>query len=328
MAGERVAALTGASGFLGARLAKALRAAGWRTRVLVRRPAAAETLSNSGLETVLGDLADLAALKALTEGVDVTINCAGLIKARGREAFMAVNRDGAARLARVAPGPVILVSSLAARSPELSDYAASKRAGEEAARAAAGERLAIIRPPVIYGPGDRETLALFRLAASSPLAPIPAGGALAIAHADDVAAAIVDLARQPSLNGIYAVGGARPAGYAWPEIMRAAWAALGRTPRLATVPGWAVSLAAGVSEAAGFLTRTAPIFTRGKAREILHRDWAVRPDELAPGAPPARFTLDEGFAYTIAWYRAAGWLTGAVELGVDAGLTGSRGRPG
>ncbi|HEY2482593.1 MAG TPA: SDR family NAD(P)-dependent oxidoreductase [Caulobacteraceae bacterium] len=319
MAGERVAALTGASGFLGARLARAMRAAGWRIRVLVRRPADAEAMTIAGLETVLGDLADLAALKRLTEDVAVTINCAGLIKAAGREAFMAVNRDGAARLAQVAPGRVILVSSLAARSPELSDYAASKRAGEETSRAAAGERLAVVRPPVIYGPGDRETLALFRLAARSPLAPIPAGGALAIAHADDVAAAIVDLAQRPNLNGVYAVGGARPAGYAWPEIMRAAWAAVGRTPRLTPVPAWAVSLAAGASEVAGFLTRTVPIFTRGKAREMLHLDWAVRPDELAPGAPEARFTLDEGFADTIAWYRAAGWLPGATRLSVGTG---------
>ncbi len=140
MAGERAAALAGASGFLGRRLAQALRAAGWRARVLVRRQADAEALTQAGFEAVLGDLEDPAALRRLTEGAEVTINCAGLIKARSRDAFMAVNRDGAARLAAVAPGRVILVSSLAARSPGLSAYAASKRAGEEAARAAAGER--------------------------------------------------------------------------------------------------------------------------------------------------------------------------------------------
>ncbi len=179
-----------------------------------------------------------------------------------------------------------------------------------AARAAAGERLAIVRPPVIYGPGDRETLALFRLAARSPLAPTLAGGRLAIAHADDVATAIVDLAARPSLQALYAVGGARPAGYAWSEIMRAAWAGLDRRPRLVPVPTWAVSLAASVSEAAGFLAGAPPIFTRGKAREMLHADWAVRPEELAPEAPQARFSLEEGFADTIAWYRAAGWLPG------------------
>jgi uncharacterized protein YbjT (DUF2867 family) len=288
-----------------------LRAAGWRIRVLVRRPADAEAMTQAGFEAVLGDLEDPAALRRLTEGAEVTINCAGLIKARGGDAFMAVNRDGAARLAAIAPGRVILVSSLAARSPELSDYAASKRAGEDAARTVAGGRLAIVRPPVIYGPGDRETLALFRLAARSPFAPTLAGGRLALAHADDVAAAIVDLADRPSLHGLFAVGGARPSGYAWSAIMRAAWAALDRRPWLVPVPAWAVSLAAGVSEAAGLLDGAAPIFTRGKAREMLHGHWAVQPEELAPDAPQARFSLEEGFADTVGWYRAAGWLSGA-----------------
>jgi nucleoside-diphosphate-sugar epimerase len=308
-------------------LATALRAAGWRTRVLVRRPADAAAMAGDGFETIVGDLETLEALKRLTEAAEVTVNCAGLIKARSRHAFMAVNRDGAARLAAIAPGRVILVSSLAARSPELSDYAASKRAGEEASRAAAGERLAIVRPPVIYGPGDRETLTLFRLAARSPFAPVPAGGRLAIAHVDDVAAAIVDVAERPMLSGVYAVGGARPDGYPWPEIMRAAWGALGRTPRLTLAPGWAVTLAAGASEAAGLLTRTPPIFTRGKAREMLHPDWAVRPQEQAPEPPGARFSLEEGFADAIAWYRAAGWLPATREQ-ASTPADGSGGRPG
>ena len=269
-------------------------------------------MASEGFEPVLGDLADLAALGRLCEGADVTINCAGLIKARSRDAFMAANRDGAARLAAAgAPGRVMMVSSLAARSPELSDYAASKRAGEAAARDAAGERLAIVRPPVIYGPGDRETLALFRLAARSPFAPSLAAGRLAIAHVDDVSAAIVDLAERPELRGVYAVGGARPAGYAWSEIMRAAWAAMGRRPMIVPVPPWAVRVAAGVSEATGCLTGAPAIFNRGKAREMLHPDWAVRPEEQAPEAPAAQFTLEEGFADTIGWYRAVGWLAGS-----------------
>jgi len=221
------AALTGATGFLGRRLLRTLTARGWRVRALARRPADAEALAGEGFEVVIGDLADTAALERLTDGASLTIHCAGLIKARDRAAFFEVNRDGAARLAEVAPERLVLVSSLAARAPELSDYAASKRAGEEVSRQAAGARLAVVRPPVIYGPGDRETLQLFRLAQRSPLAPIPAspGARLALAHADDVAAAIIDVAERAELSGVYAVGGDRPAGYAWTEIATAAWRA-------------------------------------------------------------------------------------------------------
>lgn len=306
----QVAALTGASGFLGRRLASAMRARGWRVRVLVRKPADAAALAQDGFETVLGDLHDPAALAALTADAAVTVNSAGLIKARDRDAFWAVNQEGAARLASAAPGRVVLISSLAAREPQLSDYAASKRAGEEASRIAVGDRLAIVRPPVIYGPGDRETLTLFRLAGRSPVAPLPArpSARLALAHVDDVAAAIVDVVERPTLAGTYAVGGARPAGYAWREIIESAWRVMGRTAWLAPAPGWALSLAGAVSEAAGSLAQSPPLFTRGKAREMLHSDWSVAHDEIAPDAPPARFSLEDGFADAVAWYRAAEWL--------------------
>jgi uncharacterized protein YbjT (DUF2867 family) len=306
----RTVALAGATGFLGRRLLGEMSRRGWRLRVLVRRPADASAMAGAGLETVLGDFGDAAALEQLVEGVDVTVNCAGLIKARRRGEFDAVNRDGAARLASAAKGRVILISSLAAREPGLSDYAASKRAGEEACREVAGDRLAIVRPPVIYGPGDRETLALFRLAQSSPFAPTPARpkARLAIAHVDDVVSALVDIIERPSLSGTYAIGGERPRGYAWSEILDTAWRAVGRAPSFAPIPAWAVGLAAIASEAGGALSGSTPIFTRGKAREMLHDDWALRPGELAPDAPPARFALTGGFADAVAWYRAEGWL--------------------
>jgi nucleoside-diphosphate-sugar epimerase len=305
-----LAALAGASGFLGRRLVLALLARGWTVRALVRRDADAAALAAEGAEVTRGDLLDADSLARLQAGADAAINCAGLIKARDLEAFLAVNRDGAVRFAEASPARQVLVSSLAAREPQVSPYAASKRAGEDAARAAAGGRMAVIRPPVIYGPGDRETLGLFRLAARSPIAPAPGDAAarLALAHADDVAAAVVDLAERPTLAGTWAVGGARPAGYGWDEIIRAAWDAVGRRPRIVRLPGWSLMAAGSLSELAGPLRRSAPIFTRGKAREMLHGDWAVSPAELAPDAPAARFSLAAGFVDAVGWYRSAGWL--------------------
>jgi nucleoside-diphosphate-sugar epimerase len=306
----RTAALAGATGFLGQRLTSALLARGWSVRALARRADGAAKLARDGVTPVLGDLADIDALRSLTAGADVVINCAGLIKARHAAQFFEVNRDGAARLAAASSGRIVLVSSLAAREPGLSAYAASKRAGEEAVREAAGDRVTIIRPPVIYGPGDRETLALFRVMARAPVAPVPADRAarLALAHVDDVADAIVALIETPAQAGRFAVGGDRPDGYGWREIMEEAARAVGRTPWLAPVPAWAVFAAASVSEAIGVLTAKAPIFTRGKAREMRHADWSVGQSELAPDAPAARFSLSTGFADTVAWYRRAGWL--------------------
>jgi nucleoside-diphosphate-sugar epimerase len=310
MAHGRLAALAGATGFLGRRLVAKLSDGGWRVRALVRRPADHAGLLSAGVEVVQGDLSDEAALRRLVDGADVAINCAGLVKARSLDAYLAANRDGAANFAKAAGGRVILVSSLAAREPHLSDYAASKRAGEDASRAAAADRLAIIRPPAIYGPGDRETLGLFRLAGWSPVAPLPGDAAarLALAHVDDVVDAIVDLIDRPELVETYAIGGDRPEGYAWTEIADAAWRAMGRQARGARVPAWGLKAAASASEAIAAVRGTASVFNRGKATEILFGDWSVAVSDLVPGGPPARFALDAGFANTVAWYREQGWL--------------------
>src|SRR3546814_14244242 len=61
-------------------------------------------------------------------------------------------------------GRFVHVSSLAAREPELSAYGRSK-AESEKLMAESGLDWAIVRPPAVYGPGDRESLELFRMAA-------------------------------------------------------------------------------------------------------------------------------------------------------------------
>lgn len=300
-----LAAVTGATGFVGRRLVGALADHGWRVRILARQAPPAGPHD----DVISGDLGNAEALRRLTDGAAVVIHCAGLIKARDRAAFHAVNVDGAAAVARASAGRrLLLVSSLAAREPSLSAYAESKRAGEEACRAIAGGALTIVRPPAIYGPGDRATLGIFQAAAASPLLPLPGSpdARLALAHVDDVCAEIAFLAGQPSGPGPYTPAGARPQGYGWREIFSAAAAAVGRHPRRVPAPAWLVRAAGLLADLAAL--REPLMFGSGKAREILHPDWSVSAEELAPGAPPARFELAEGFADTVAWYRAHGWL--------------------
>src|SRR5262249_56904563 len=115
-----------------------------------------------------------ASLRTLVAGADAVVHAAGLIKARHPAEFDAVNRDGTARVSALAPDArFLLLSSLAAREPQLSAYAASKRAAEEVVASRAGPWLAV-RAPAGYGPGDREALAYFQ-AGAGRLAPRPEG---------------------------------------------------------------------------------------------------------------------------------------------------------
>ena len=299
-------ALTGATGFLGAHLVRALAAAGFHVRVLARREPSPPGWGDVRPDVIAGQLGDSAALRRLVEGADAVVHCAGAIKAPDLDGFMRVNRDGAAGLAEAvrahAPGAgFVLVSSLAARSPGLSAYAASKRAGEDAVAAILGESVSIVRPPAIYGPGDRETLTIFKAAAASPVLPILSAEArLALIHVEDAAHAIASVAARPA-PGVWALSDSRPEGYGWREILAAAATAVGRRPALIPMPGRLLPGLAGAGIALGLLSRE-------KAGEILHKDWAIRPSDLPPGTPPPVWSLTEGFAAAVNWYRLAGWM--------------------
>jgi nucleoside-diphosphate-sugar epimerase len=313
----RLAAVTGATGFLGTVLVRALAERGWAVRILARREPLHPQWRGLEIEAIQGDLTSASALARLAEGAEVFIHNAGATKAANRERFMAVNRDGAraaAEAAGAAGARLLLVSSLAARRPELSAYAASKRAGEEAAAELTPEgRLTIVRPPALYGPGDREILPLFAAAARGAPLPLlgPPGGRIAMMHVEDAAAAIGQLLTAPA--GVYALGGARPEGYSWREIAEAAVRATGGKSFPLQCPAWAAPLAGRGADLIAALTGKPAVFSSGKARELRHPDWGVAPEEAFPGLAPVRFDLDTGFVDTVAWARARGLIGLAPE---------------
>jgi 2-alkyl-3-oxoalkanoate reductase len=324
-----LAAVTGATGFIGRHLVAELHRAGWRVRLLLRRePDVAEWRELPPPQVVAGALDDDAALERLVEGADVVIHLAGLIKAARRQDFLAVNRDGAAAMARAADGVApeshfVLVSSLAAREPQLSDYAASKRAGEGAVLDVLGARATVLRPPVVYGPGDRETLVFFQLAGRS-LVPLlgSAESRAAMIHVADLVRLIVAIAREPGRGAeVRSAADERPEGYTWEELLAAAARAVGNsTPRFVRAPAVLLSSVARVGDLAKAFGSSSMIGTQ-KLRELRHPDWGVVPAERA-GAPgwTVQFDLERGFADAVAWYRRAGWLPASPQR--DRALAG------
>lgn len=307
-AGRGLVAVTGATGFLGQHLVRALAADGWRVRILVRRDPTSPFWGGVTPEAVLGDLDDAAALERLCAGAEALVHNAGLIAGDAAD-FQRVNVEAVERISRVAPAHMVLVSSLAARAPELSPYAASKRAGEAAALRAIGPaRLTIVRPPAIYGPGDRETLALFKTAMRSPLLPVLDPKArVALVHVQDAARQIAALVAAREA-GTFALSDARPEGYSWKQLMMAAAEACGRRPQLMRLPHGALYAMAWANGLAAHWRGRRPLLTYGKVNELTFLDWGIPTGEQAAARPAPEFDLLPGFRHTIDWYRSHGWL--------------------
>ncbi|MDA9865279.1 SDR family NAD(P)-dependent oxidoreductase [bacterium] len=312
---SKVAAVTGGTGFLGRFIVAALTEAGWKVRMLVRSEPIHPLVPNLDAEIVLGDLADQSALERLCTGADAIIHTAGLIKAKNQEGFFSVNAKGSANVAmasaKVAPtARFIAVSSLAAREPTLSDYAASKHAGEQAVLEHANGPVTILRPSAIYGRYDKETFPLFQMASKGfVVGPSADDARICLVNAADVSKAVVAFAKNGNQNATYEISDERKDGYFWAEIVEAAGQALKTRPRLVTIPPSLFKSGAFISQMVSRGTGKTPILTQGKVREILHGDWGSSPEKQPPSDIwRPQINLSDGFSNTVKWYQDEGWL--------------------
>ena len=305
-------ALTGATGFIGGHVAEALVACGHRVRALARRDDPA--LRARGIELVLGGLdVDPA---SLLHDVDAVVHVAGAVSAANARAFHAINAEATGRLRAAAAAhgvrSFVLVSSLAARLPSISAYAASKAAGEAAALAHAGAmRVTIVRPPAVYGPACRATLPLLRgLSRGLLVHPGHAEARFSLLYAPDLAELVpLLLAHPPAQGTILEPDDGNAGGYTWRDLAATAEARLGRPVRAMRLPRPPLALIAWAAEGYGRYAARAPILSRGKVAELYHRDWVsdTRAVGVAAGWAP-RLRFGDALVATLAWYQQAGWL--------------------
>ena len=337
----RRALITGASGFVGSNLARRLTSAGWQVRCLVRPTSRTASLSTLGAELVAGSLADVASLQTAIAGVDIVFHLAGRVAAYRRDEFVRDNVEGtravaAAVAAQPSPPTLLFVSSLAAGGPgtiehprhenqsdrPVSAYGRSKLAAEAAAiEAAAGAApVSIVRPPMVFGQGDRASLALFRSVKYMPFHLVPGlrRFPLSLVHVADLCAALELVAQHgeratpadadpQSGGGRYYVAADRPVTYG--ELGRLAGRACGRLVAPVPAPRPLFWVAGAVGEVVGRVRRRPAILNFDKVRESMAPGWVCSDDKIrtalgyAPGAP-----LEDRLAETVNWYRAHGWL--------------------
>lgn len=329
--------LTGGSGFVGQNLAQRLIARGHAVTALVRRTSQKKALEAAGVKFVYGDLTTGEGLNEAVEGMDSVLHLAGVTKGRTPEDYHRGNADGTRRLMeaiarREKPAKLVYCSSLSAAGPTvagkplreedepapLSIYGRSKLGGELAVRAFA-DRVpsVIVRPPIVYGPADREFLpsllpmAKLGLVLKSGFGPKH----YSLIHVDDLCEALMLAAekgktlnsKEPS-TGVYYVSDGRE--YSWEEVCDALTRALGRDrARVVPVPD-AISYVAGLGSEIGARFRgTVPILNLDKAREMRAEAWTCNIERARNEIAYApAITIENGFKNTVAWYQQEGWL--------------------
>lgn len=247
----KMACVFGGTGFIGRQVVRELARAGYTVKIASRAPESAFFLKTAGapgqIVPMYCDYSDDDNLGATVQGCQVVVNCVGILAQRGRARFTALHAALPGRIAGACADAGVArfvhVSALGADKAE-SKYAQSKRKGEEAVFAHF-PGATIVRPSVVFGPGDGFFAMFARLAIYAPALPLIGGGTTKLqpVYVGDVADAIMHAATMPpSMTGpqgtIYELGG--------PEIitLREAFARVlkqtGRKRRLVSL-SWGLS---------------------------------------------------------------------------------------
>lgn len=307
-------ALTGSTGFIGQHLVSALLHEGWRVKALTRQPNALP--ENSNLQQVTGALENRPALEDLVSGVDAVLHVGGRITARNRREFESANVIGTDNLIRAIAGQprpprIIYLSTIAAREPHLSSYAATKREGEKQFLSH-DQALSwqILRPPVVYGPGDKQTLMLFRQFKSGFALDLGSGGRFSMIYVDDLVSALLSLLQDfPRKSAIFELDDGHPNGYCWDDVVTEASRKLDRRVRTIAVPKAVQYLIVASASAMSAVTRKPPVLSAGKLHEFAHPDWVATTNLLSDCSEwQPKINLREGISSTIDWYVSQGWL--------------------
>ena len=322
--------VTGATGFTGGHLARALVRRGRAVRALVRDPAQARDLEAEGIELVAGDVRDRGAIERAVSGGDVVYNIASIYRQAGRSraAYRAVNADAAEQIVeaarragvrRVVHCSTVGVHGDVEHPPANEDaplrpgdiYQETKLEGERIAQQAAaqsGVDLVIARPSGIYGPGDRRLFKLFGAIARRKFIMLGRGRIFYhLTYIDDLCEGFRHCASVPEAAGrTYILAGGEVTTL---EALVTTTADVARVPRPALrLPVWPVWLAGAVCEAACRPFRIEPplyrrrvdFFTKSRAFDISRARTEL-------GFAP-RVGLRDGIGRTLEWYREQRWI--------------------
>lgn len=299
-------AITGGTGFVGSTLVRHAVMRGHNVRALTRRPQG----TNPKIKWIDGALDRPDALAALLDGADAVIHVAGATNAPDREGFAAANVEGTLGMVEAAKAAsvkrLVFVSSLAAREPELSNYGWSKARAEQIV-GASGLDWTIVRPPAVYGPGDRDMLEMFKMAKRGLMLAPPAGRFSVIEVSDLSRFLLTVVGIEDTLAETFEPDDGNAAGWSHDEFAEALAQAVGRK-RVSTLAMPKAMMRFGARMDRLFRGKKARL-TLDRANYFSHPDWVSSPERRPhPELWRAHIETVAGLRATANAYRAVGWL--------------------
>ena len=320
--------VTGANGFVGSHVAERLLARGGvDLRLMLRRTSNLDYIQGLDYERVEGDMRNAESLRAAVQGVDAVAHVAGATSALSEAAYQEINALGTAVLvdaaAKAGVKRFVYVSSQAAHGPNdgpepripdpprpITPYGRSKLEGEYPVLAQRNDMsVAVLRPPVVYGPRDRALLPFYRLA-KLHFVPVYGRGdrLLSWINVQDCADAIVaaTLAEGPT-GAVYTLSDGST--HTWRSLVRAFGDALGRRVFAIPTPPPLFKLTAYGAAALQTLSRRTLPLSPDEVKHMEPRYWVCDHAAITRdlGWAPV-FDIHAGFADMLRWYREHGWL--------------------
>ncbi len=230
--------VAGGTGFVGTKVAHALRAAELPVRVLARKPEKQEQLRAWGCEVVPGDMTDAESLRRAVDGCDTVVHMVAILLG-SREAFERIMVQGTRDLVEAAKGAgakrLVLMSALGTEEGrEVTPYYHAKWEEEQAVKYSGLEHV-IFRPSFVFGSEGGILPQQIRIVRYSPVTPILGRHRLQPIWVDDVAAFLTAaVSAEDAANRTFDLGG--PDRLAWDDLHALIRKTLGKRRLAFTMP--------------------------------------------------------------------------------------------